>query len=392
MKVLHVIPSLAVAHGGPSRAVLMMEKALQLGGAKVHIATTDDDGPGLRLKSPPAQPGVVRHWFAKRTEFYKVAPALGDWLSRHVKDFDLLHIHALFSYTTIAAARAAHKAGVPYILRPLGTLNRYGMEQRRPWLKRVSLRLFDGPALERAAAVHFTAVAELEEAQALGIPFRPVVVPLAVEAGAEPDHAAFFARFPALRAQRYVLFLSRVDPKKNIESLLEGFSQLGGAFEGVRLAIVGDGDPRYVGALKERAATLRISDKVVWTGFLDGSLKASALQGAEVFALPSFSENFGIAAAEALLAGLPCVLGRGIAIAEEVERAQAGVAIEPTAQATAAALRRYLADGDLRRATGEAARAFAQREYSMQTMGARLLALYGDVLSRHRAAQAVLDA
>ena len=228
MKVLQVIPSLAEAHGGPSRALTLMERALAAQGVAVETATTDDDGPGRRNGRPAGRPlaenGAVRRYFPKRLEFYKISPGFARWVWRHAGDYDIVHIHALFSFTSVAAAWAARRAGVPYVVRPLGTLGRYGMGRRRPWLKRLSLAWLEGPILRHAAAVHFTSEAERQEAEALGVPMRGALVPLGIEPGPAADVAAMQARFPALREGRCVLFLSRLDPKKNLEGLLRAFS------------------------------------------------------------------------------------------------------------------------------------------------------------------------
>lgn len=105
------------------------------------------------------------------------------------------------------------------------------------------------------------------------------------------------------------------------------------------------------------------------------------LAGAQAFVLPSFSENFGIAAAEALMAGLPCVLGRGVAIAAEVEAAGAGWVTLPDAQHVAEALRQALAmSSDQRTVMARAARDLADRRFSAQAMGRGLLALYREIL------------
>jgi len=244
--------------------------------------------------------GVTRRYFAKCSDFYKVSPALSWWLSRHVRDYDLVHIHALFSFSSIAAAWAARRAGVPYVVRPLGTLGRYGIKQRRPWLKRLSLGVLEGPALRRAAAVHFTAEDEKREAEQTGIPMSGVVIPLGIDPLPAADGRLFRARFPSLGSARYLLYLSRLDRKKNVEGLLRAFSQCAAQWPGAILVIAGDGAPGYAAGLKALADDLGLKDRVVWAGHVDGDLKASALAGAELFVLPSFSENFGIAAAEAL--------------------------------------------------------------------------------------------
>lgn len=411
MKILHVIPSLSVVHGGPSRAMRLIEQALLAQGVEVEIATTDDDGPGLRhyeerrdeaiqfndrqsktTGSPRAcgsrddgggglafasrDDGHV-HWvFPKRTEFYKASPGFARWIFRHVRDYDLVHIHALFSFTSVAAAWAARRAGVPYVVRPLGTLNRYGVEKRRPWLKRFSLMLIEGPILRHAAAVHFTAEAERVEAESLGIPMRSVVIPLGIEPAPRGEASVFLARFPELENCRLLLFLSRLDPKKNVEGLLLAFKLCSSALPGTKLVIAGDGEPGYVAGLKRRADELGLADGVIWAGYVEGEQKAAAFAAAQVFVLPSFSENFGIAAAEALMAGLPCVLGKGVALADEVAQAGAGLVTSPEPEDIARALREVLADENHRAEMGRRAAALARERYSMEAMGAGLAGLY----------------
>jgi hypothetical protein len=110
LNVLHVIPSVSPVRGGPSRAIAMIERALASSGVSITTATTDDDGPGRRLRAE-AQPrtanGARRVYARKRLQFYTVAPGLVPWLWRHVRDFDVVHIHALFSFTSTAAALMA---------------------------------------------------------------------------------------------------------------------------------------------------------------------------------------------------------------------------------------------------------------------------------------------
>lgn len=392
MLVLHVIPSLSVIHGGPSRAIFLIERSLGGSGVQMEVATTDDDGPGQRLAARvgrdgievavPQGSGLVRRFFAKRTEFYKISPSLAVWLARHARDYDVIHIHALFSFSSLAAAWAARRAHIPYIVRPLGTLTRYGVEKRRPWLKQFSLKWIEGPILRHASAVHFTAEAERIEAEALGMPFRAVVIPLAVEASVQGSGTAFVDRFPELAGQPYLLFLSRLDRKKNLEGLLGAMAILAGTFPNLMLVVAGDGDPDYVASLKRLAVGLGIVSRVVWVGFVDGELKYGALAGATVFVLPSHSENFGIAVAEALAAGLPCVVGHGVAIAPAVEGAGAGLAVGTDAESISKGVEHYLVSEGARQQAGEAARELARREYSVEKMGERLVALYESIVDK----------
>jgi glycosyltransferase involved in cell wall biosynthesis len=385
MRVLHVIPSMSVAHGGPTRALALMERALTQQGVTVETAATDDDGPGRRNGKPCGRPlaenGVDRWYFPKRTEWYKASPALARWIAGNVRRFDLVHIHALFSFSSAAAARAAHRAGVPYIIRPLGTLNGYGMSQRRPWLKAVSLRLVEAPALRRAAAVHFTSEDEALQARQLGVAMREAIVPLGIEAHEDIDAGMPPRRTAGLQPR--LLFLSRLDAKKNIEGLLEATALLVKAWPDLQLVIAGDGAPHYVAKLKARCADLGLSGRVTWAGHIEGAAKTAALNAADVFVLPSYSENFGIAALEALAAGLPVVLGKGVAIAKDVVDAGAGVAVDPVARSIAQGVQRIIESEHNQAAMSQSARRLAQERFSARAMAAGLKSLYLDILDRN---------
>ncbi|MBP8183166.1 MAG: glycosyltransferase [Rhodoferax sp.] len=389
-------------------------------GIAVETATTDDDGPGRRMAFLVGEPrqeelvGVaplprtdpletlrpgggyptnsamslstsfkpIRHYFPKRLEFYKVSPGFAWWVFLHVRDYDIVHIHALFSFTSVAAAWAARWAGVPYVVRPLGTLNRYGVEQRRPWLKQLSLKLVEGPILRHAAAVHFTAKAERVEALSLRIPMRGVVIPLGIEPSQPHETSALLDRFPELKNVRSLLVLSRLDPKKNVEGMLRAFNLLTHEWPDLRLVIAGDGEASYVVGLKELAVELGLANRVVWLGHIEGEQKAAAFAAAQVFVLPSFSENFGIAAAEALMAGLPCVLGKGVAIADEIAEAGAGIAVEPDPDSIAQGLKKLLSDNARWASMSGKAAALAREKYSVGAMGERLVRLYEEIVDR----------
>lgn len=360
-----------------------MEAALVSVGLDVTVLTTDDNGPGRRFPSanmPAPAPGALRVYHPKRSEFYKLAPGLAFWLWGNVANFDVVHIHALFSFSSTVAGFIAAMRGVPYVVRPLGTLNSYGVMQRRRWLKRLSIALIERHILKRAAAVHFTSEAERQEAQALGLTMRPVVIPLGISPVTPGNADMLFQACPSVAGRVVILFLSRIDPVKNLEGLLRAHA----SFPQPRpaLIIAGDGEREYVRSLKSLAVSLGLENDVIWLGHVSGEMKSAAFAAADIFALPSFSENFGIAVAEAMLAGLPVVVGRGVAIAGEIEAAGGGISVDPDPQSILSGLSRLLADPALRRRMGERARAHAQDAYSTTAMATRLIELYARVRLR----------
>jgi glycosyltransferase involved in cell wall biosynthesis len=385
VKVLHVIPSVALTEGGPSRAISDIERALAGCGVEVTTIATDDDGNGghvpcVRYGEPVATAHATRLYFRKTTEFYKVSIGLYRWLRHNVEDYDLVHAHALFSFAPVAAASCAHKAGVPYVLRPLGVLARYGMTEHRPLLKRMSLSVIEKRLLESANAIHFTGETEKQEAEALGLKLRSVVIPLGLETPTESFRTRVDAATPTDTNALSLLFLSRIHPKKNVECLLRGFALIAASYPQLSLDIGGTGDKAYMDYLAGLIEQLGLKERVNWLGFLQGADKIRAFRRATVFVLPSFSENFGLAAAEALMQELPCVVGRGVAISREIEAAGAGVAVDPTPENIAVAVDGLLGNAEKRASMRVAAGRLARERYSIEAMGSALRSLYCELV------------
>src|SRR5262249_34894660 len=146
-----------------------------------------------------------------------------------VRDYDLVHTHALFSYASSAAAHQARNKVVPYIVRPLGVLNRWGVANRRRLLKRLSLRFIERRILRDAAAIHYTSEQARREAEALGAAARGAVIPLGIDTAmfdVLPSPDLFRQHFSIAADRRIILFLSRLDRKKGLDLLLPAFAEV----------------------------------------------------------------------------------------------------------------------------------------------------------------------
>ena len=413
MRVLHVIPSLSVKEGGPSVAANAMAEALVGLGVQVTVAPTrlqdsgvageENAGSGHGEGAAASDRGYNIICFRREFEPYKVSFGLTRWLRKNIAGFDLVHIHALFSFSSTMAARIARQHSVPYVVRPLGVLNRWGMENRRPILKRVSFRLVELPILLNSAAIHYTSNAERAEAASLDphlAEHRSATISLPIERAEPGDAEVFRARYPALKKHRVILFLSRIHPMKGIELLLDAFAMVREKNKDVALVIAGDGEESYVRGLRERAARQqhgawstehgdkKQADKegeedtrIVWTGHLSGEMKAAALAAADVFALPSASENFGIAAAESLAAGVPTIVSEEVALSSDIRRYDAGVVVKRDVQQLAGAISDSLSNKE--RAAGLAAngRRLAEERYSPEAVGRALHELYQKIIT-----------
>jgi glycosyltransferase involved in cell wall biosynthesis len=387
MKVLHVIPSVAPWRGGPSAAIRTIARGLTRQGLDTHVATTNDNQPDLLdvpLGRPVNEEGVTYYYFPRQTRFYISSVPFSIWLWHCATNYDLIHIHTVFSYCSNAAAWIAHRKAVPYIIRPLGVLNRWGFRNRRPVLKQMSFALIEKRLLSRAAAVQYTTEQEREEVAGLGFPHRPVVIPNPVEMTRPKSdvRGQFRAQFPELADRRIVLFLSRIDPKKGLDLLLPGFREVLRQDPRAALVIAGEGEQSLVDRLRQVAAELGITNSVFWPGFLSGARRAAAFADADIFVLPSYSENFGMAPVEAMRFGLPVVLTDQVGIHKEVSEARAGMVTPVSSEAIASALILLLRDDDLRPEMGRNARRLAASRYSVEAVTSRLRDLYCELCPR----------
>jgi glycosyltransferase involved in cell wall biosynthesis len=395
MRILNVIPSVGLVRGGPSQAVLELVRAIHPLGVHAEILCTDDDGPGLLdvpLGTLEAYQGVPVRFFPRFSpplrplrEFAYSAP-LARWLRRHVGDYDLLHIHALFSFAPSAAMRIARRAKVPYIARPCGVLCRWSLRQSR-LRKQVFLALWDRANLNGSAAIEYAAEQEREEAADLSLRAPGFVMPYGLHV---PELIAdarqqVRARLGLSTEEPVVLFLSRLHPKKGVQHLIPAVARLL-AQRRFTVLVAGTGEAAYEAGLRHLAAQHSAAERIRFLGFASGEWKQTLLQGADLFVLPSYSESFAIAVMEALAAGTPVVTTPGVPLALLVRKFNLGWICEaetsPLAEALAAGLD-SLVDAPTARERRERARGLIARHFAWPTIAARVSQVYEAVL-HHR--------
>ena len=384
VRVLHVIPALASRYGGPSAATFGICRALASSGVETVVASTDADGPS-RLDVPIGRIETYHDvpviFFPRQfSESLKYSSALAHWLRTHVHEFDLAHVHAVFSHSTLAAGQACRAAGVPYIVRPLGTLDPWSLSRHRG-RKQLMLMLGLKRVLADASAIHYTAVAEqsLAERELPWLP-RGYVSPL----GVNDELFVTSDESPGTRPLE-VLSVSRLDDKKGVDVLIEAFHMLteDDALADWRLTIGGDGSPDYLAQLRTSAERGPAGHRITFCGWLDDRERRQRMRSASLFALPSHQENFGIALVEAMACGLPAVVSPGVNLGDELAAAGAGWVVERRPQALADTLGRAMRDADERTARGVKAALFARRfRWDQVTHG--LQAMYESVLRNPR--------
>lgn len=395
MRILHVISTLAPASGGPTFVVRDLAATQIDRGHQVTICTTDRGNP-VRERLPDAYFSTMAPTGVQIEKFPVVfaplllSPAMGRWLAGSLNGFDIVHIHGLYRFPPTYAAWQARRQGVPYIIRAHGSLDPYLYDKssRSLWVKRLYERWFDLPNLRAAGAIHYTAEKERERAAFLKVRAPSFVVPNGLHWDRYrelPARGALRARW-GLGEAPLVLFLGRLHAVKGLELLIPAFDALRQRVPGVQLVIAGPENDDYGqqvrGWVRERA----LDAAVHFVGSLHGAAVLQAYVDADVFALPSYTESFGMTVIEALACALPVVISDQVNIHAEVSSAGAGLVTSCDANEVTAALELLLCDADRRRAMGDAGRRLVQARFTWPAIVEQLTAEYQNVIDRHRRA------
>ncbi len=366
MRILHFLTRFNLADGGVVRAVLDMCQLLASRGHEVTVLTCDDtdvpdawksggDGvPLVRLIDFPARPlGLF-----SRSQL--------ESMNDLVRASDVVHLHACWTTANNQLARMAQQHGTPYVLSVHGMLDDWCMAQKMP-KKRVYLALGGRRTLEKAALVHCTAGAELEQSRKWYPRGTGIVVPLIFDLEPYktlPGPAIAEAAFGSTGTgdidpdKPVVLFLSRIHMKKGVDVLVRSAEELKQRGCACRMLIAGTGDEPYVREMKQLIKQLDLTDELRLVGLVTGESKVSLYERADVFALPTSQENFGFVFPESMACRTPVVTTKGVDIWPELEGSGGAVIVDQTPSAFADAIESLLGDADRRRAMGDSGRAW----------------------------------
>lgn len=383
MKILQIVPSISLVYGGPSQMVLGLSSALAELGIEVTIATTDSNGDvgqaplEVPLGVPIAQNGYeILYFRCAPFRRYKFSIDLLQWLANNAQNYDLAHIHALFSPVSSCSAAVARSRQLPYILRPLGTLDPADLQKKRH-LKRLYAAVLERPNLIGAAAVHFTSDQEAKTSERFNTVTRDLVIPLGVSLPPSQS-VSIRERLGILNDRPVLLFMSRIDPKKGLDLLIPALEQIDRSFHFV-LAGGNPQDLSYEQNIRDRIQASRLKDKTSIVGFVTGSEKTALLEAADLFVLPSYYENFGIAVAEAMSVGTPVVISDQVHIWQEIERSQSGWICTCEVESLTRTLNEAMRDRAEQLRRGKNAQTHAQQHYSWNAIAQQMITTYREI-------------
>lgn len=388
MRVLHLIPTYipAYRYGGPIRSVHYLNKWLVKKGIDVTVYTTNIDGKD-RLDVPVGQlvdvDGVKVYYFKSSfPRSWYFSKDLNQALKNNLKEFDLVHITSVFLASSVVGAYYAKKFNKPYIISPRGSLMELPFKKKF-LKKKLYCGLIENKNLRNAAAVHFTTEAERRDYEKLGLPSKKAII---VANGIDFEDVKgapkgdFREKFKISKDKKIVLFLSRLDWTKGLDTLIPAFAEVAKNRNDVVLVIAGGDDEGYKKNLKSQISNLKIEDRVIFTGLLTGSDKIAAFQDSDVFVLPSYSESFGMAVVEAMYFGLPTVITNGVAIAENIFESNAGIVVEKNEKLVSEAILKILNDESFAKKLGEKGAAFVREEYSPEIIAEEFIRAYNEII------------
>ncbi|MGB7547699.1 MAG: glycosyltransferase [Terracidiphilus sp.] len=346
MKLLHVICSTAPESGGPIEALLRLSEVLLLDGHEIAVVSLESEEEAAKRSFPFAVIGLGRG-----RGKYGYNPRLTHWLRQQAENFDAVILHGLWNYSSLGSWLALRKHSTPYYIFAHGMMDPW-FRRKYPlkhFLKQVFWSLGEGRVLRDARAVLFTCEEEKVRARNVffGHPYKERVVlfgtadPLREET---PQTARFSLAFPALKGKRFLLYLSRIHPKKGCDLLIQAFAALQAELPpDLDLVMAGPDQVGWAPQLQALASRLGVASRIHWPGMLEGEIKWSAFRSAEAFILPSHQENFGIVVAEAMACSTPVLVSDKVNIWREVEAARAGLVEPDTADGTLNLIRRFCA-------------------------------------------------
>lgn len=388
LRVLFVTPFYepAWALGGMARASAGWASALVDQGVEVEVFTTTADANG-ELDVPPGVPlnrdGVTVTYFPRfrwSGNRYISLPLL-DACRKKIRTFDIVHSIGLWTFPSFGSSQIASFAKVPYLVSLHGTLMdwAYGHHRMRKWL---FMRIMEKRRIAMADAVICSSEMEKRHFEALGISGRVAVIPnivRSIDIVAQVSRNRFRKRH-SLEDALVLLFAGRLVRNKGVHLTIEAFAMVAKQFPQARLVIVGPMEDDSGHLAKQQAQGLNLSDRVKFLGGLSGDAYWDAVAGADLFVLNSYSENFGMAPAEALSLGVPVLLSDQVGIADLVAQYRAGMVTPLKVEAIAAAMQLMLSNQMALSEMGRNGVRLVQDNFSASVVGKRFARLLEDVV------------
>ena len=393
MKILNICPSYypAFKYGGTTQSTYLLNKTLARKGISVSVLTTNAGLEGR--KDIPINKWVnlegvnVKYIKYCGYEHYNFSLRYLFQTIKEVRNFDIIYIPAIWNFPVLVGSMVSIIFQKPYIISPRGSLYKETFEIKSKNKKIFYYHLFAKHYIARATAIHFTATPEKEGFFSyLKLNNKSFIIPNGIDLSEFknlPDKGSFICKYPILDGKRYILFLGRITPKKGLDILVKAFKSLLQEYENLYLIIAGPDNEVYEEKIKILIKELKIIEKVIFVGMLTGREKISAIIDSEIFILPSYSENFGMAVIEAMACGIPVVISNKVGIYREIEEGRAGVIVDITPESLYSGIKSLLSNEDLRKEIAIRGKKIVENYYNIDKVADMVIKVYGEILNNN---------
>jgi len=387
MKILHVIPSMDPASGGPPMIAARFAAAQSMLGCEMQIIAYEFPKAEARiaeaLKTIPHIDNVKLKYLPPLTKAERFfARGARHRLEPILQQFDLIHLHGVWDPIIYAASFVARKLQKPYVITLHGMLEPWSLGQKR-LKKKIALALGYKEMLSKAAFLHCGTADERDVTETLHLNSPTKIVPNGIfleEIDPLPEKGSFRAQHPEFAAAQYVLFLSRLHHQKGLDILGEAFAIVAREFPAAHLVIAGP-DYGARASFETQIAILGIAPRVHLIGPLYGAQKLGALRDCDCFCLPSRHEGFSVAVLEALACQAPVVITPGCHF-PEVRESGSGIIADLNATSIAEGIATMLRDPATARQMGQTGRKLVIDRYTWPQAAALLISGYREVLGK----------
>lgn len=371
MKILHVVPSMSPRTGGPSLNTFALSQALIELGHQSTIACTDadtpaqarDNGQRIGLADLDVSPDQIMEIFpVSHFRRWGYSRAMSHGLTNLVRDADVVHVHSMNLYPQFLAWSEAKSSRTPFVLSPHGALSSW-IAGRGRLRKAVNNRLWQNHMVRDASAVHFSSHQELQRATSFTTKGEVVVIPNGLNLEllrTDGGSGCFRTQWLAEASGPIIMNHGRLSKVKGLDILIQAFSQLDRSLN-AHLVFVGSDDEGIGDQLTTQARSLNVEQYLTFVPHLERSDLVDALKAADVWALPSHSDSFGLAVVEAMAAGKAVVASTHVSIAPDASSEEALMMVPNEADAFASEIGRLLDDVGLRTKIGDRASSYVQR-------------------------------
>ena len=392
MKILHIIPSYypAIKFGGPIQSVHLLNKALVLRGIHVDVLTTNaglSKEQKLELNSVWNNIDGVKVKYVKFIgyEHFNFSIQFIFELSRIIKDYDLVHITAIWNFPVLISGIISTLKNKPFIISPRGALYKESFNFRKSKIKKIYFKLFIRRLLNKSDAIHFTSNFDRDRFfEFTKMRHKYFVVPNGVELeklSYQIKYSGNSLKYELYKNKKYILYLGRLNFIKGLDILIKAFAKILREFNDLYLILAGPDNENYSKKLMNIIISMNLKKKIIFTGLLGYDEKIEILKNALIFVLPSYSENFGNVVVEAMACGTPVITSDKVGINKEVEEANAALIVKTDIDDLINGMNKLIKNEELRKTISANGRKLVEAKYDIEMVADLMIKEYSKVIS-----------